>query len=488
MTLRLRVVALAILVAIAPLALVGVWAGLEHDIAKDMRTRLEFEALETAQQLDDGTAPSDVTDHIARVHGVRVRITDDHGAVLGDSDFDRGTDPVHQLGQLFFGPDGAPTLAGFDDSLGPLADRPEILGARTDAPTSGCRTSPGGKLLVCHGALRTSDGRVVYVQESSRRAVRSLYDLRYQLLRLSVVTLPLAAVIALVLGRSIVRPIRDLGAQARRRSKNLGDRGRLEVTGDAEVRDLGFAFNELLQRLDDRQAQNVHFTADLVHEIKNPLATVRAAADALESGKLDPARAARLARALRDAGGRLDGIVSQFLELARAEGGLAADARSPVDLAAVARAIGDACHARDDVELVVDASDPVIALGVPHGVDAVLRNLIENACSFAASRVRVTVRATDAFAEVTVEDDGAGIEPSELPKVFDRFFTTRGRDRGTGLGLALAKATVEAHGGSIRVTSEVGRGATFTARFPLPDASRGDSHEVHTNALAVSTA
>ena len=485
MTLRLRVVALAVLIAIAPLALVGLWAGLEHDIAKDMRTRLEFEALETAQQLDDGTSSTEVADHVARVHGIRVRVVGD-GAVTSDSDFDRGTDPVHQLGQLFFGPDGAPTLAGYDETVGPLADRPEILGARADAPTSGCRTSPGGKLLVCHGALRTKDGRVVYVQESSRRAVRSLYDLRYQLLRLSVVTLPLAALIALVLGRSIVRPIRDLGEQARRRSKNLGDRGRLVVRGDAEVRDLGFAFNELLHRLDDRQAQNEHFTADLVHEIKNPLATVRAAADALESGKLDEARAARLARALRDAGGRLDGIVSQFLELARAEGGLADDARSRVDLAAVARAIGDAC-ARDDVDLVVDADAAVVIDAVPHGVDAVVRNLIENACSFAASRVRVTVHASDAFAEVTVEDDGAGIEPGELPRVFDRFFTTRGRDRGTGLGLALAKATVEAHGGSIRVTSEVGRGAIFTARFPLRDA-HPDSHEVHTSALVVSTA
>lgn len=469
MTLRLRVVGLALLLAIAPLLLVGTWAWLEHDIGSDMRVRLEFEAHELAMAVDDhGEAPDEATRRIAEVHGIRARIVDPAGKTIADADFDRGTDPVHQLGQLFFGPDGAPTLAGFDEGLEPVAERPEAKAATRDTATSGCRQSAAGKLLVCHAATRTNDGRIVYVQESSRRAVRALYDLRYQLLRLSVATVPLAMLIAFVLGRSIVKPIRSLGSQARERAKGTKASGALDVKGDAEVVDLASAFNELLGRLDDRQAQNERFTAELVHEIKNPLATVRAAADALDSGKLDPARAERLARALRDAGGKLDAVVSQFLELARAEGGLSADAREPIDLAKVAKQIGESCRLRhESVAIRIEAPDPVRIDGVSHGIDVIVRNLIENACSFAKSTVSIRVTASNARAELTIEDDGPGIPSAELSRVFERFFTTRGRDRGTGLGLALVRATTLAHHGTVDVESEEGRGARFTVRLPL---------------------
>ena len=474
MSLRLRVLAVALVIAIAPVALVGLWGVLERDLAADMRTRLEFEAMETDFLLDQPSAQAKVvaTDE-ARTHGVRVRIVDRAGVVTGDADFDRGTDTIHQLGQLFFGPDGAPTLEGFDAGLGPLSERPEVLAATAGKAMSGCRTSPGAKLLVCHAAVKHADGSVVYVQESSRRAVRALYDLRYQLLRLSVAMTPLAVIVALVLGRSIVRPIRALGDQARERAKNPREKARLDVVGDAEVRDLARAFNELLLRLDERQTQNERFTAELAHEIKNPLATVRAAADAMESGKLDGPRAERLARALRDAGGRLDGIVTQFLELARAEGGLSADERVSVDLAELARTLAEACRARhEDVELTVEAEAPALVRGVPHGLDAALRNLLENAFSFAKAgdaakaAVRVVVRNDGDTAEVLVQDSGPGIPEAELGRVFDRFFTTRGRERGTGLGLALVKATVLAHGGTVAVTSEPGHGAAFVIRLP----------------------
>jgi signal transduction histidine kinase len=264
-----------------------------------------------------------------------------------------------------------------------------------------------------------------------------------------------------------------LSAQARASGRDPRPGARLEQVGDDEVRDLARAFNELLARLEDRQRQNEAFTADLVHEIKNPLATVRAAAEAIEGGTLEGARAARLARALNDAGARLDGIVSQFLELARAEGGWAADERVPIDLAALARRVADTCHARrEEVALEVDAREPVEVNGVAHGLDAMVRNLIENAFSFAAprgatpARVEVAVRKEAAFAELCVIDTGPGIPDNELARVFDRFFTTRGRERGTGLGLALVKAAVEAHGGTIAATSAA-TGTTFVVRIPL---------------------
>jgi two-component system sensor histidine kinase ChvG len=291
------------------------------------------------------------------------------------------------------------------------------------------------------------------------------------MLRLTLGLVPFAVLVAWLLGRGIVKPIRALGAQARARARDPEAALRLDEVGDAEVRDLAVAFNELLARLQDRQSKNQTFTTDLVHELKSPLSTVRAAAETLESGNLDRPRAERLARALRDAGGRLDAVVTQFLELARAEAGLVGDERGPVDIAALTRRIAETTREKHpEVALELDL-DPVELQVVPHALDAVVRNLIENAVSFAEprgdapARVSISLRRVEDRAELRVEDTGPGIAPEDLDRVFDRFFTSRGRDRGTGLGLALVKAIVEAHGGSVCASSEPGRGAVFTVRL-----------------------
>src|SRR5262249_17309369 len=111
-------------------------------------------------------------------------------------------------------------------------------------------------------------------------------------------------------------------------------------------------------------------------------------------------------------------------------------------------------------------------IGVPHGIDGMLRNLVENAASFAlpsgdsAAKVLVEVIAAESQITLRITDSGPGIPAEDLGRVFERFFTTRGRARGTGLGLALVRATAEAHGGIVRVTSEPGAGATFEVALP----------------------
>jgi two-component system sensor histidine kinase ChvG len=97
----------------------------------------------------------------------------------------------------------------------------------------------------------------------------------------------------------------------------------------------------------------------------------------------------------------------------------------------------------------------------------VLRNLLDNALSFARTRVCIEVGRAGDEAEVVVSDDGPGIAPEDMPRVFDRFFTTRGDRRGTGLGLSLARAVVEAHGGTIRAESPPQGGARFVVRLPF---------------------
>jgi signal transduction histidine kinase len=101
-------------------------------------------------------------------------------------------------------------------------------------------------------------------------------------------------------------------------------------------------------------------------------------------------------------------------------------------------------------------------------VEALARELCENAASFTAEGGTILVRLETSLEWVIFEvrDEGPGIEPDDLPKVWDRFFTTRGQKRGTGLGLALVRAVCEAHGGRAEVRSEPGKGASFSVAFP----------------------
>jgi signal transduction histidine kinase len=114
------------------------------------------------------------------------------------------------------------------------------------------------------------------------------------------------------------------------------------------------------------------------------------------------------------------------------------------------------------------AGEPARVRGVAERLETVVDNLLANAASFAQpdGEVRLVVSVQGARVHVAVTDDGPGIAEDDLPRVFERFYTTRRHDKGSGLGLALVQAVVEAHGGTVAVTSRPGEGATFTASFP----------------------
>jgi two-component system sensor histidine kinase ChvG len=368
-SLRANFILMALGMVVLPQALVIGWSAMERDIAGKLQastreTANDAEALLWSARVDGLHAQKTLRglEELAKMHTARIRVVRQDGSVRFEVDRDQGTDLVHTIGTWFFGPDGAPTLRAFDETLGPLTERVEIqsvtrwnAAAPAEASTStdtGCRTSAGGKLLVCHAARAVAVGDerdAIYVQESSRRAVRALYDLRYHLLRLSVVMVPLALAFSWWMGRRMVRPLQWLRDRVIEKAQSANPRADLATPKGQEVAELADAFNGLLESLDERRRANEAFVADLVHEFKNPVAAIRTCADTLFEGGADQARAARIARILADSSSRLDALVSQFLELARAEAGMPNEARVTIDFAALVRGIATflcVCRAR----------------------------------------------------------------------------------------------------------------------------------------------
>ena len=470
-SLRSRSYGVVVAVALSPIVLVASARVMDAFESASMRAGVAAAASDGAREVQGDASPKASLDSIATTHEARVRLFDAQGEVIADSNHDRTKSLRDAVGDLFFGPDGVPTLVSDDASLPPPYQRAEVQAALVAGHSDGCEVELGGRILVCRHAI-ASNGSVVLAEKSSARAIRSFYDARYPLMKLTLYVMGVGLVLAFWLGRRMVRPIEALRKEVLARADSPFDVAPIPVSTDDEVGDLAEAYNRLLQSLSDRRRTNEAFAADLAHELKSPVAAVKAAAEALSSGKpLDDERARRLGRALGDSGGRLDALVTRFLDLARAEAGLPDEERSRFDVADLVRglcaSIGD--DERHGPVAIAVETQPASIEGVAMRVEGALRNVLENAVSFAgeSGKVAADVRVEGDHCVIVIRDSGPGIAADKLARVFDRFFTDRRDARGTGLGLALSKAIVEAHGGTIEAASKPGEGATFTIRFPL---------------------
>jgi signal transduction histidine kinase len=216
------------------------------------------------------------------------------------------------------------------------------------------------------------------------------------------------------------------------------------------------------------------FVANASHELKTPAATIQAAAETLRrAAEDDPAAVPRFAQQLEREAVRLSRIVADLLDLSRLESGSSLD--DLVSMGAAAREEGQRLEGAADaagVALEIEASGERPLRGSQKDLALLVRNLVDNAIRYSheGSRVRVEIDSDDSAVTLRVKDTGIGIPSKDIPRVFERFYRVdraRSRDTGgTGLGLAIVKHVVENHGGTIEVDSELGRGTTFTIRFP----------------------
>lgn len=220
------------------------------------------------------------------------------------------------------------------------------------------------------------------------------------------------------------------------------------------------------------------FVANVSHELRNPLAAVKAMVETLEGGAAsDPVAASDFLSRINREVDRMNAMVNDLLELSRIERGQSELHSEPIDAAAMIAAVRtDLEHriAETGVGVTVSASGSVVALGDAEKLRQVISNLLDNALKFTPLGGSIELNASNVGPDsvlVQVRDSGPGIAPEHLPHLFERFYKAdrSRRNQGTGLGLAIAKHIVELHGGEIGVESTEGAGATFW--FTLPRAA-----------------
>ncbi len=219
------------------------------------------------------------------------------------------------------------------------------------------------------------------------------------------------------------------------------------------------------------------FVSTVSHEFKSPLTSIRQLAEMLQTGRVaSEERRQRYYDVLVEQSARLSSLVTNVLDLARIEEGRRDFRFEAVDLGALIQELTEATQHRvghEGFEIRTEIGHPLPKVrGDAEALRQAISNLLDNAVQYSgeAREVRVQVWGEDSTLSMTVEDSGVGIRKDEIEKVFDRFY--RGRDevtraiRGSGLGLTLVKEIVEAHRGSVEVTSEVGKGSIFRIRLP----------------------
>jgi signal transduction histidine kinase len=283
-----------------------------------------------------------------------------------------------------------------------------------------------------------------------------------------VLTLVVALVTWWMTGRAL-RPVEAMRAEVETISAGALERRVPEpATGD-EVARLAATMNRMLARLETAQARQRRFVSDAAHELRSPVATIRQHSE-VALAHPGTTSAGALAEIVHRENLRVEHLVDDLLLLARLDEGAPGSA-VPFDLDDVAFA--EAARVRDTTSRTVDTSGvgPARVLGRADEFTRAVRNIMDNAARHASSTLAISVREADGRAVLAVDDDGAGVAPGDRVRVFDRFVRlddARARDDGgAGLGLAIVRAVVQAHGGDVTVDGSPLGGARVELWVPV---------------------
>lgn len=317
----------------------------------------------------------------------------------------------------------------------------------------------------------------VMLSVGSSNVEHEVQVVRRDILHLFAAALIMTVLLSYYLASTIAHPVRRLARAAY--ELRHGNGRKIEIPDFSrrhdEIGALSVALNEMTQALWRRMDAIERFAADVAHEIKNPLSSLRSAVETAARVQ-DPAVQRRLMAIIHDDVQRLDRLISDISDASRLDAEMSRLEREPVDLAAMLATLAEIHDATrgDEAPVVVfeHLGGSLVVRGKESRLVQVFRNLIGNAVSFSPPQGRIEIRAQGERREVvvTIDDRGPGIPEGKVEAIFDRFYTERpaGEKFGThsGLGLSISKQIVEAHGGTIRAENRHDAGgAVIGARF-----------------------
>lgn len=450
----------------------------------------------------DAAYAAEILQLLSNPRSQRARLFDAEGRLVADSYWiadrvewrtlppARSRDDGSGLDLNLQGPDEAPDT---DDQVAAKAQaalQAEVATALRGVHWAGLRLGADGERVVSVSIPIQHVKAVLGVLTLEARDVDEIIAAeRAALLPFILIAISVSLISSFLLNRLIAHPVRRLARAAdrvrlaRARAISLPDISRR----DDELGDLSRSLEDMTHALSERIDAIERFAADVAHEIRNPLTSLRSAVETLGLVQ-DPAARERLMAVLQNDVQRLDRLVTDISNASRLDAELSREAPTPVDLRRLAAdvvALYQATARPGEPRVTLQApemGEPMLVSGQEGALGQVLRNLIDNARSFSApdGEVRLTLERARGRVTVIVDDDGPGVPAENLETIFQRFYTSRPRGTAfggnSGLGLSIVRQIVQAHDGQVRAENRPGEpeGEVAGARFivTLPEARR----------------
>jgi len=394
--------------------------------------------------------------------------------------YDIATLPFRIFRQLFQPPQPVIDKSPFYSQDKPILG-PEIIAALEGRYKAVWRLSTGGQrsvTLFCALPIRNQDEIIgaVLTSQSTYKILKNLYEVRLDVFKIILISIMAAIILSFILSGTIARPIRNLRNEA---EAIIDRRGRLtrlftQTKRKDEIGDLTRSLVELTQRLEKHINFIESFAADLSHEFKNPLASIHSAIEVALEADNRKERERFLKMVQRDVR-RMERLLSGAREISRIDTSLEEEECKKVKLNILLSQIIEGFKLRNtniNYNLVLPV-DSVETYASPERLSQMFENLLDNASSFSPNNgvVEVVLKQNGDRTLITVNDEGPGIPPENIDKIFNRFFSFRsGEGKNSehlGLGLAVVKAVVEGYSGSISLINREGGGFSITITLPV---------------------
>ena len=366
-------------------------------------------------------------------------------------------------------------------------DYPEVTSALSGYSSHAVRSAGGDSMILSVAVAVTRYKQVLgalMLTRGSHTIDNALLEVRLDILKIFAGVLAVTILLSVYLASTIVRPIRRLAEAAERVRR---DHGRHQIIPDFagrndEIGDLAESLSEMTEALWRRMDEIENFAADVSHEIKNPLTSLRSAVETAARLK-DPEQQRKLMTIIQDDVGRLDRLISDISDASRLDAELSRAETGPVDVGAMLATLADIHRTaagdglRIHFEITATNDGPLMVDGIEGRLGQLFRNLFDNAISFSPKdgTIRITASLDDGWIRIDLDDDGPGLPAGKEETIFERFYTQRRESEkfGThsGLGLSISKQIVDAHGGQLSAANRTRPdgsvlGARFTVRLP----------------------